>query len=152
MRTSQCVYRSWLCIAYVRKLHVIEEIASCNVEVALWEMQAPKITLLDSLKGNWSKSMQQNQRFLAPYPWPTMQLCRWVTSMEAIHEITCSFFRSPRGLYATFFTHAVVPPNICKHTLMCKIGGVTLKCNNLNSKWIDSLMMILMFRFSYSFL
>ena len=39
---------------------------------------------------------------------PKMQLSPWVTSLEAIYPITCSFLRSHKTLYATVFTYAIV--------------------------------------------
>ena len=57
---------------------------------------------------------------------PTVQLCRWVTSLEAVYQIRHSFLWSHKVLLTTFFTFAEVLTMTCKHTLMCKTGGVTL--------------------------
>ena len=54
---------------------------------------------------------------------PTMQLSHWVTSLEAVYQITCSFLWSHNKLYTTAPV-LVVLSKTCEHTLMCKIGAV----------------------------
>ena len=56
---------------------------------------------------------------------PTMPLGHWVTSL-LINQITCSFHWSIKRHYSTSFTYAAVLTQSCRHTLMCKIGGVIL--------------------------
>ncbi len=56
-----------------------------------------------------------------------------VTSLEAIYQISPSFFWSHKRLYTTLFTHAVVMPNTCKYTLMTKIGAVPLDLLSLDT-------------------
>ena len=65
---------------------------------------------------------------------PTMQLSYWVTSLETVYQIICSFLWSPKRMYTTLFTHAVVLHNNCKHTLMCKIWMHCISLSVLISK------------------
>ena len=39
---------------------------------------------------------------------PTMQFGNWVTSLESIDQITCSFLWRHKKLDTTYFAHAVV--------------------------------------------
>ena len=56
---------------------------------------------------------------------PTMLPSYWVTSLEAIYLILCSFLWSYKRFY-TIHTYDL------KHTLICKLVGVTLlKCENV---------------------
>ena len=43
-----------------------------------------------------------------------------------IPSITCNFLWSHKILYTTLLTYAVVLPQTCKHTVMCRICGVYL--------------------------
>ena len=45
--------------------------------------------------------------------------------VESIHQITCSFLWSHKGFILLFSTYAVTLTET-KHTLMYKIGGITL--------------------------
>ena len=50
--------------------------------------------------------------------------------MQLTHWVTLNWGRLPdhekghKRLYSTWFINAVVNPKTCKHTLMCKMGGV----------------------------
>lgn len=73
--------------------------------------------LRNQLPYKWSKSTQQNQKYPLFYslqnlvsPWPTLQICHGVTSMEAIYPIKCSFLGSHQRLDTTFFTYAAILP------------------------------------------
>ena len=59
---------------------------------------------------------------------PTLQFSQWVTSLEAnLSDYTQLPLERQKGLDNFFqLQYAVVLPNTCKHTLMCKIVGVTL--------------------------
>lgn len=43
---------------------------------------------------------------------PTMQLRHWVTSLEAVNQITCSFFWSNKRLWTAFFS---LPQHLLTH-------------------------------------
>ena len=78
-------------------------------------------------RNKWSKPTQQT--FENPMPTlPTMQHSCWVTALEAIYQITCSFLMTYWKLYPTFAL-----PKTCKHMLICKIFGVTLQ-SKLNTR------------------
>ena len=76
---------------------------------------------MDNLKTN-----DQNIYLTLAPTLPTMQVSHWVTSLEAIYQITWNFLWNQKKALHYFFTYAVVLHKTCKHTLMCKIGGVTL--------------------------
>ena len=78
---------------------------------------------------SWSELIQENERYNLFYSTPssslvpslpTMQRTHWVTSLDAIHQITCSFLRSHTGLCNTIFhtLYAAVISETCKHTFM----------------------------------
>ena len=55
---------------------------------------------------------------------PRMQLSCWVTSLEAVYQVTCSLFWSHNRLYTVLFFCFFFHISSSKHTLMCKTGGV----------------------------
>ena len=55
---------------------------------------------------------------------PTMQFSHWVTSLEVVYRIPCSFLWSHKNIYMTCFTCAADLPQTCKHTLQ-----VCIHCN-----------------------
>ena len=52
----------------------------------------------------------------------SQQLSHWVTSLDAVHETTCSR-ATTLFFFHFFFTHAVVLTKTCKRTVICKTGG-----------------------------
>ena len=64
---------------------------------------------------------------LAP-PLPTMLLMSSITggSLSDYMQVPLETQKALYNFFFFFFLTYVVLPKICKHTLMCKIGGVTL--------------------------
>lgn len=55
-----------------------------------------------------------------------LRFCVRASSLEAVCQISCSFLCNLKRLYTTFF-HTCSQSVTCLHTLMRKIGGITLQ-------------------------
>ena len=61
-----------------------------------------------------------------PLPFQNLPQCNLATVRRHLRQFITATGSNKR-LYATFFMYAVVLPKTCKHTLMCKFGGVSLQ-------------------------
>ena len=83
--------------------------------------------VMDSLKNKWSKSIQQKQRYHTFY---STHSSFSKPSTYITHNATLPLGDIPGGKFSDYMQFPqVVPavlPNICKHTLICKMCGVSL--------------------------
>ena len=88
-----------------------------NVGCRFWKENTwnIKMALCGSAVAYWFWSFVSKLSIMLPFQklvptFPTMQLSHWVTSLEAVYQITWSFLGSHKRLYATLFTYSVLLP------------------------------------------
>ena len=147
--TLKCVKRSWIVLLYCEKSSinsfVAPEDASYNLincpqwclcgYVALWVMLATGFAKQSThlhcahitLCGHFEISPFSFTSFFLPFKinmvpsLPTMQFSHWAASPQAMTRLHAASSGTTKGFYICRSLRKT-----CKHTLMCRIGGVTL--------------------------